>query len=179
MKRIQAVLIDRDGTIGGSTRVELPGEFKLYERAEEAIRQLKDRNIQLYTFTNQPDISRGKCTKELFEEELRSFGFDKVYICPHTHEDRCSCRKPSTKMLVKAAEENNLDLSECVVIGDRWSDMLAAGKAGTLMILVMTGAGKEALTKYRVKWAEYEPDYVADDILDGIQWLIDKGLIVG
>lgn len=175
MKKIQAIFLDRDGTIGGSTIVTLPKEFKLYDNAKEAIDLIKSHKKLLFSFTNQPDISRGYCSKQEFEQELLSFGFNKPYICPHTHKEGCKCRKPGTLMLENAAQEYKLDLTRCVVIGDRWSDMLAAAKAGCIMILVKTGAGNDALTKYRHKWQDYTPNYVADDVLDAVNWLINRG----
>lgn len=41
MKRIQAVFIDRDGTIGGSGHFIHPSDFTLYEGAQDAINQIK------------------------------------------------------------------------------------------------------------------------------------------
>jgi histidinol phosphatase-like enzyme len=45
-------------------------------------------------------------------------------------------------MLYQAAQDHQLDLSKCVVIGDRWLDMVAAHEAGCYKILVLTGAGE-------------------------------------
>lgn len=176
---IQAVFLDRDGTIGGSDTVELPGSFEMYKNAEIAISMLKDRNIPIFSFTNQPDISRGKCTAEEFEQELKGFGFNDIYLCPHTHEDRCSCRKPGIDMLLRARDVHELDLAKCVVIGDRWSDMVAAGKAGAMMIPVKTGAGVQTMEKHRSKWDQYDPLYEAKDILDGVNWLIFNNYLKG
>jgi histidinol phosphatase-like enzyme len=39
-------------------------------------------------------------------------------------------QKTISAMLQKAANENNLDLKKCVVIGDRWTDLLAADEIG-------------------------------------------------
>ena len=80
-------------------------------------------------------------------------------------------------MLIKAAEENNLKLEECVVIGDRWTDMVAAEEAGCIKILVKTGSGTEAYNKYINSefyghWAEVKLDYIAEDINDAVKWLI-------
>ena len=168
---INAVFIDRDGTIGGDCSVIYPGKFKLYPFAEEAIKLLKSLNIKVFAFTNQPGISTGESTVYEFEKELLEFGFEKTYICPHSEEGLCSCRKPSAALLIKASNEYNLDLTKCAVIGDRWSDMLAGNNAGTKKILVMTGAGNEALGIYRNKWANIEPDYVAENVLDAVLWL--------
>src|SRR5690625_4062374 len=94
MMRMKAVFIDRDGTIGGTDQVEYPGEMKLFPSAEQLIQQLKDLGYLVYSFTNQPDVSRGKVMEVDFVKELTKFGFDGVYLCPHTHEDGCHCRKP-------------------------------------------------------------------------------------
>ena len=75
--------------------------------------------------------------------------------------------------IIKAEEEFNLDLSRCVVIGDRWSDMLAADRAGLRKILVKTGAGIKALNKDRYKWQDVNPDYIAENILEAVKWLLN------
>jgi len=169
---IEAVFIDRDGTIGGDCSITYPGEFKLYPFTEQAIKLLKSLNIKVFAFTNQPGISRGESTTYEFEKELLDFGFEKAYRCPHTHEEQCSCRKPSSELLVKASNEYDIDLTKCAVIGDRWSDMLAGDSVGTKKILVMTGAGNESIGKYRNKWANIEPDYIAKNVLDAVLWLL-------
>lgn len=46
-----------------------------------------------------------------------------LYLCPHEHNSGCNCRKPLPGMLLHAAEENDLDIKKCVVIGDRWTDL--------------------------------------------------------
>lgn len=81
--KVQAIFIDRDGTIGGSDEVIYPGEFELFPFAKEAIRILKEREIRIFSFTNQPGISRAEACIEDFIYELNSFGFDDIYICPH------------------------------------------------------------------------------------------------
>jgi len=70
-----------------------------------------------------------------------------------------------------------LDLRRCVVIGDRWTDLIAAKEVGAIKILVRTGAGEKELTKYNNneffgKWAETYPDYIAKDLEDAINWLL-------
>lgn len=169
--KVQAVFIDRDGTIGGNDDVTYPGDFELFPVAKEAIKILKENKIKIFSFTNQPGISRGEARIEDFINELNGFGFDDICICPHEDSEGCKCRKPGTEMLENAAVKHNLDLKHCVVIGDRWSDMLAAARVGAVKILVLTGAGKDAIGKYRDKWADYEPDYVAENILDAVKWL--------
>lgn len=169
---IDAIFIDRDGTIGGDSSVIYPDVFRLYPFDEEAINLLKSLGIKIFAFTNQPGISRGESTMDDFEKELSEFGFDKAYICPHSPEELCSCRKPNHELLVKASREYSIDLKRCAVIGDGWSDMLAGHNAGTKKILVMTGAGNEAVGRYRNKWADVQPDFIAENVLEAVLWLL-------
>lgn len=179
MKYIQAVFIDRDGTIGGDDKVIYPGEFTLFPKVSETIQQLKKSGVLICSFTNQPGISKGEATIYSFEKELRGFGFDEIYLCPHQHNEGCKCRKPSPGMLKRAAKEKNLDLRNCVVIGDRWTDLLAADEVGCKKILVKTGSGKATFVKYMNnqffgRWGEIDPDFVAQDINEAVTWLLSK-----
>lgn len=106
-----------------------------------------------------------------FETELFSFGFDDLCICPHQPSEHCKCRKPSTYMMEQMAKIHSLNLSECFVIGDRWSDMLAGIRAGAKPILVKTGAGMEALEKDSDKWDSRKAVYIANTILDACKWI--------
>lgn len=77
--------------------------------------------------------------------------------------------------MLKAQKKYNLNLKECYVIGDTGSsDMLAASEAGTKKILVKTGWGESSLSKYRDKWKEVEPDYIAEDLMDAVMWILKE-----
>lgn len=168
---IQAVFMDRDGTIGGTGHFIHPRDFELYPNAKEAIMLLKTSGIKVFAFTNQYRISRGEATVQDFDEQFREYGFDQSYICPH--EQECSGRKPKLGMLLHASKQHDLDLSKCVVIGDVGdTDMLAAHVVGATKIMVKTGWGESSLTKFRDRWSETEPDYIAEHILDAVQWII-------
>ncbi len=136
------------------------------------MKRLKDHQIHIFSFTNQPGISQELSNIDDFYTELMSFGFDGVYLCPHGHDEGCVCRKPEPGMLEKAAKEHCLNLENCVVIGDRWSDMVAASKVCAIRILVKTGAGESSLTDQRSNWQAIEPDYVAETLEDAVEWLM-------
>ncbi|MCR5411408.1 MAG: HAD-IIIA family hydrolase [Patescibacteria group bacterium] len=53
-----------------------------------------------------------------------------MYICPHTPDDHCTCRKPGTGLLEKAIEDFDLDISQCYFVGDKESDIQAGISAG-------------------------------------------------
>jgi histidinol-phosphate phosphatase family protein len=172
MKDLQAIFIDRDGTMGGTGHFCHPKEFTVFPFTVEAIALLKDMGLHVFAFTNQHRISQGMATVEDFVEEFSGYGINHVYVCPHSLEEDCVCKKPNPGMLVNASREHGLDLSRCVVIGDvGGTDMLAAHKVGALKILVKTGWGLNSLTTYRDTWVETEPDYIANDLYDAVMWI--------
>lgn len=65
---IQAVFIDRDGTMGGNKTVIYPDEFELFPGVEESILVLKDAGVLTCSFTNQPGIARGEAVIGDFEK---------------------------------------------------------------------------------------------------------------
>lgn len=172
---MKAIFIDRDGTIGGGDEVIFPQNFKLFPFSRYAINLLKNGGYKLFAFTNQPDISEGKADYKDFEAELYSFGFDDLCICPHRPSDHCSCRKPGTSMIRQMEIKYHLNLSECFVIGDRWSDMAAGINAGMKVILVKTGAGNGKMGLYSNQWDPNQAAYIGEDLLDAAQWILAEG----
>lgn len=168
---MQAVFIDRDGTMGGDYYVEFPQDYYPYNGTREAFSLLKGNGFSPIVFTNQSCIARGKDRGYDFDEEFRDIGADDWFICPHDDKDNCNCRKPRTGLLEQAKRKYNLNMKDCYVIGDRWSDMSAGGKMGCKLILVMTGRGNESLGCDREKWAEFEPVYIADNLYEASKWL--------
>ncbi|WP_053220102.1 HAD-IIIA family hydrolase [Virgibacillus senegalensis] len=171
MNKIDAVFIDRDGTIGGDDTVHYPGTFELYPFSLKTIRRLTNDGVNVFSFTNQPGISRGEATIQEFTEELQRFGFTDVYICPHGPDDKCPCRKPEPGMLLQAADDYGLNLNKTVVIGDRWSDMAAADEVHAIKIMVETGAGIATLEEKPSKLEKMKIDYIAKNLEDAVEWL--------
>ena len=183
---MKAVFLDRDGTIGGTGGGVHPFEFSLYEFAPYAIKSLNEIGIKVFLFTNQTRVGRGYFTEnelllgfETMKADLakQSAFIDGIYYCPHKPEDGCECQKPRIGLLIKAKEKYNLNLNECYVVGDTGSsDMIAADLAGTKKVLVKTGWGKGSLTTHRENWKSVNPDYIAKDLVDAVDW-ISKDLL--
>ncbi|TYR73266.1 HAD-IIIA family hydrolase [Rossellomorea vietnamensis] len=172
---IEAVFVDRDGTIGGNGHFIHPKDFSPYSFSRAALQILKENNIKIFACTNQHRISRGEATLEDFYKEFQSYDFDDAFICPHGSVDTCNCHKPKPGMLLAASEKYNIDLTKTVFIGDVGStDMLAAHSVGATKILVLTGWGYSSLNQHRDKWAAIEPDYVAENLLEAVKWVISK-----
>jgi len=172
MAALQAVFVDRDGTIGGNGHFIHPRDFRPFPSSLRAIEMAKQAGLFVFAFTNQHRIARGQATINEFEEEFRRFGLDDSYICPHEPQDGCLCHKPSPGLLLQAARNFSLDLTKCVVVGDVGStDMLAAHAVGAMSVLVRTGWGEQSLGAFRPTWATVEPDYVANDLFDAMEWI--------
>lgn len=155
----KAIFLDRDGTINkyvGFLRKE--DEFELIDGVAEAIRKINQSGYLAIVVTNQPVIARGEVTFEGLEiihnkmETLLGMEgayLDGIYFCPHhPHKGyegevpelkiECDCRKPKPGMLLKAAEDFNIDLSQSYMVGDGENDIKAGKAAGCKTVLLNT-----------------------------------------
>ncbi|PKR76772.1 hypothetical protein CEY16_13205 [Halalkalibacillus sediminis] len=174
MKDIEAVFIDRDGTIGGTGHFIHPDDFVPYSFSPSALLLLKENDVKIYALTNQHRISKGEASLSDFRDEFSSMGFDDSFICPHSSSKGCRCHKPKPGLLQEAASKYGLDLAKTVVIGDVGStDMLAADAVGAIKILVLTGWGKGSMRDYRHTWSGVEPDFIAENLLDAVEWILE------
>jgi D,D-heptose 1,7-bisphosphate phosphatase len=136
----KAVFIDRDGTIARDVPYcSRPEDFELFPGVPEAIRTLNRKNFKVVVITNQSGIARGYFSepmlaliheKMICELAKQKAHIDAVYYCPHHPDDKCNCRKPQTAMVIKAANDLNIDLSESYMIGDTEMDCEMAASAG-------------------------------------------------
>ncbi len=182
------VFLDRDGTINEQMGyINHIDRFQMLPRSARAIRLLNDRNIPVVVVTNQSGLARGYFPESLLvevhakmERELAGAGahVDGIYICPHHPEAKeekfrlnCDCRKPKNGLFLTAARELDLDLSKSYVVGDRWSDLKAAARCQARGILVLTGYGRGDY-EYIGPGQEIQPDFVAEDLLDGVDWIL-------
>jgi len=135
-----AIFLDRDGVINKAIIIDgkphspkYLNEVVLVKGIEKLLKFLSKKHI-IICVTNQPEIGRG--TLELQEvNHINNYLKTKLpitefYVCHHDDKDNCSCRKPKTGLLLNAAKEYNIDLSDSWLIGDRWRDMEAGRKAG-------------------------------------------------
>lgn len=81
---------------------------------------------------------------------LKGAYLDAIYYCPH-HPHKgyegeipelkfdCDCRKPKPGMLLKAAEDFNIDLNQSCMVGDGENDVKSGLIAGCRTVLVGSG----------------------------------------
>ncbi|MEJ2009971.1 MAG: HAD family hydrolase [Acidobacteriota bacterium] len=139
----KAVFLDRDGVIN---RKAPKGQYiTAWEQMEflpgvtEALRGLKQGGFLLIVVTNQSAISRNELAVDVLESIHRRMvhrlaqegvTIDAIYYCPHDRNGKCQCRKPHPEMLLQAAHEHRIDLSQSWMIGDSPTDIEAGQAAG-------------------------------------------------
>ena len=153
----KAIFLDRDGTlnkyVGFLRNID---DFELIDGVAEAIRKINESGYLAIVVTNQPVIARGEASFEELEEIhskmetlLGKEGayLDAIYYCPH-HPNKgykgerpelkidFDCRKPNPGMLLKAAADFNIDLSQSWMIGDGENDVKAGINAGCKTVLL-------------------------------------------
>ena len=153
----KAIFLDRDGTINKYVGfLRKITDFELLDGVAEAIRKVNESGYLVVVVTNQPVIARGEISIEELEEIHNKMEtllgkegayLDAIYYCPH-HPHKgyegerlelkidCDCRKPKPGMLLKAAEDFNIDLSQSWMIGDGENDIKAGIKAGCKTVLL-------------------------------------------
>ena len=108
--------------------------LRLLPGVGDACNRLRDLGFTLVVVTNQPDIARGKQTRDEVDrihDALRArLPLDEIVVCAHDDIDDCPCRKPQPGMILDAATRLGLDLEHSVCIGDRWRDVEAGKRAG-------------------------------------------------
>jgi D,D-heptose 1,7-bisphosphate phosphatase len=150
-RRQKAVFLDRDGTVNQYVGfLTSANQFELIPQVADAIKLINQSGYLTIVVTNQPVIARGECTwdglqhiHQKMETELGRSGayLDAIYVCPH-HPDKgfvgerpaykvvCNCRKPKSGLLLQAAADFNIDLSQSFMIGDSDNDIEAGRNAG-------------------------------------------------
>jgi len=153
-----AIFLDRDGVLVKDVHyLSSPSQLRLLPGVAAGLRALQDRFFVIVA-TNQSGIARGFLTEEdlmtIHVELVRLLAaegvrLDALYYCPHLPEAvvpeygiRCDCRKPQPAMLLRAADDWRIDLSESFLVGDSPRDIEAAHGAGVKGIMVVEEDGR-------------------------------------
>lgn len=149
---IRCILFDRDGTLGELVDKKYPQSLVPYPRIQETFSILKEKGYKVGIITNQSSIARGTAGDYDFDKEFSDWGADIWAICPHDVHDNCACRKPKSGLILDVCNRLGISPSECIMIGDRITDVQCGKNAGAEGILVLTGVGysqkEETLSLY-------------------------------
>ena len=149
-KKLKCFFFDRDGVVNkapGPGYVESWNDFHLMPDFATVLRKIIEAGYAAIIITNQRCVARGIVAEETLidmhnrmRDLLKSkYGLELLDIryCPH-EKDSCDCRKPQPGMILNAAEQHNIDLSQSWMVGDQQTDIETGKRAGCRTIYVTT-----------------------------------------
>ena len=147
MAKHKALFLDRDGVINvESGYIYRPEEVVFIGGIFDFCRKARVQGYLLIVVTNQSGIGRGYYSEGDLQALMRWMGerfiqencpLAAYYYCPHhpeygigKYQLDCDCRKPKPGMILQAAKEWDIDLTQSMLIGDHPRDIEAAKRAG-------------------------------------------------
>ena len=168
-----AVFLDRDGVLNRALIVNRRPcapltleEFEVLPVRPE-LERLKAAGYTLVVVTNQPDVARGRVTRESIEAMharlAAALPLDEIRVCYHDKADGCSCRKPAPGLLLTPPI---YDVARSVMVGDRWRDVEAGKRAACRATILLDYAYDEALP--------HEPDVRVGSLAEAVDWILSN-----
>jgi len=185
----RAVFLGRDGVLNHDRgHVSRPEDFEWLPGVMHALRALQRAGWALVVATNQSGIARGlfgpaeyaNLTAWMHSELARhGITLDAVYHCPHLPDAplaawrrQCDCRKGAPGMLRRAARDLGLDLSACVMVGDKPADVAAGRAAGVAACIRIA----DAIDHASCDIADPPADFTCASLGEGVRWLLEHEL---
>jgi D-glycero-D-manno-heptose 1,7-bisphosphate phosphatase len=189
-----AVFLDRDNTvIHNDADLGDPHQVHLIQGAASAISSLCGLGYRVIVVSNQGGVARGQFdeadvdavnerVRQLVQQASNGARIERFYYCPYHPEGSVEAyakehpnRKPQPGMLLEAADELGLDLSQSWMVGDQMRDVEAGVAAGTRTVLLAEPAGgawpdEEAGTE-EAGGTEHpaRPNYVARNLIEAVR----------
>jgi len=176
----KAIFLDRDGTL-----IEDRGyicsfsQVGFFDFAAAAVRAMNEAGYLVIVVSNQSSVARGICSAkqiDLLHQQLQNHykkagsAIAAFYYCPFLADGKIKryrqdspLRKPAPGMLIQAAKDFELDLTSCIMIGDKTDDIEAGKRAGCRTILVRSGQGRNSEISFQSM--DQRPDYIVDNLL--------------
>jgi D-glycero-D-manno-heptose 1,7-bisphosphate phosphatase len=146
----RAMFLDRDGVInravvrgGKPYPPDTLQDMDILPGVAQALLRLRSAGFLNVVVTNQPDVATGRQSRAtvdgMHDRLLRELALDAIKVCFHGDADDCTCRKPRPGLLLEAARELGISLSDSYIIGDRWRDVAAGQAAGCRCLFIDYG----------------------------------------
>lgn len=143
----KAIFLDRDGVINKdrSDYVKSIHELEIFSNIEECIKRIKEKGFLIIVISNQSAIGRNLTSHaevqkihDHIQQYLNKWNLkiDAFYYCPHNPDDNCNCRKPKPGLILQAANDYNISLSNSWMIGDHDRDIQSGLIAGCKSIKI-------------------------------------------
>jgi imidazoleglycerol-phosphate dehydratase/histidinol-phosphatase len=145
---IKVLFLDRDGTLieePGDNQVDAVEKIRLVDNVIPSLLELAAHGYRFVMVSNQDGLGTESFPQNQFDVchahalglfTSQGIAFDEIYICPHSPDDNCECRKPRTGLLTKYLASTDIDLAASAVIGDRETDMELAERIGVRGLLI-------------------------------------------
>ena len=136
----------------------LPGVLRACEKLA--------RRYPLIVVTNQAGVARGYVQQDEVEAMhvmlKKWLPLTAIYTCYHDTDDGCDCRKPKPGMLVQAALDLQIALTQSIMVGDRLTDVEAGRAAGCRTV--------------RIGGPDPFADHSAPSLFDAVPWILKQGM---
>ncbi|MBF6631320.1 MAG: HAD-IIIA family hydrolase [Comamonas sp.] len=142
---MKLAILDRIGTLNaeGEDSIVALQDWRPQDGVLDAIAQLNRAGWHVALASNQPGLGRGSFdVTELnaihtrMQRELANAGarVEAAFFCPHTPEDRCSCRKPAPGLLQQITARYGAEPHEVWVIGQELVHLAAGESMGANLV---------------------------------------------
>jgi imidazoleglycerol-phosphate dehydratase/histidinol-phosphatase len=153
---MNVVFLDRDGTIivePPDEQIDTLEKLEITPGAIQGLRLLQNHGYVLVMVTNQDNLGSAAYPQksyDLVQKKLmglfngEGIQFVGVFVCPHSSQDTCACRKPKPGLVSEFIRTNNVDLTRSYVFGDRETDVQLAQNIGCKSVRLTTDASSNA-----------------------------------
>jgi D-glycero-D-manno-heptose 1,7-bisphosphate phosphatase len=154
---MKVAFLDRDGVVNKEVNyLHTIDDFEYTENCKEGLLQLRNLGYEIVIITNQAGIAKGYFSEEQYKtltewmlNDLESSGIKvlECLFCPHHvrgtvkgYISDCDWRKPGTGMIDFVTSKYPVNLTDSILIGDKYSDIEAGYHAGVgRLFLVESG----------------------------------------
>jgi len=144
---LKIAFLDRDGVInedfGYVSKID---RFVFRQGIFDFCNFLNEIGYDIAVVTNQSGLAKKFFTQSDYrrltsfmvnEFSIRGIDIIDVSFCPHRDSDKCGCRKPMPGMINKILKKHKVLSRDCILVGDKLSDLQAAeaAKIGTQFLM--------------------------------------------
>jgi D-glycero-D-manno-heptose 1,7-bisphosphate phosphatase len=178
----RAVFFDRDDTLMVNVPyLGDPKQVEAFAEAATALAGLAAAGFLIFVVSNQSGVGRGLISREQVDsvnvELVRQLGHGHIHTFYHSYatpdDPYATDRKPSPEIVLNAAREHGLDLTQSYLVGDRLSDIecgLAAGCRTVLLTHAKSSRGHDVSDEDRE--AATRAQHVAQDLGEVTAWIL-------